>query len=148
MTDIVGPEVRSRMMSGIRGTGTRPEMLVRRTLHARGFRYRLHVRDLPGRPDVVLPAYRAVIFVHGCFWHRHPGCRLAATPKTRPEFWSEKLAANVARDADAQRLLRQAGWRVGVIWECALRRKERLAETFDAVDAWLRSGTGETFEIR
>ena len=107
-------------MSGIRGKDTKPELTVRRYLHARGFRYRLHVRDLPGRPDIVLPRYHAVVFVHGCFWHRHEGCRLAARPKSRPEYWEAKLTGNAARDARDQQRLSDLGWNIHVVWECNL----------------------------
>jgi DNA mismatch endonuclease (patch repair protein) len=106
------------MMRGIRGRDTGPELTVRRYLHARGFRFRLHGRELPGSPDVVLPKYRTVVFVHGCFWHRHPGCRLAYRPKSRQEFWEAKLETNVARDARDQERLRAQGWRVLVVWGC------------------------------
>jgi len=136
MVDVVDQATRSRMMSGIRGRNTRPEIALRRALHARGFRFRLHRKGLPGRPDVVLPRYRAVVFVHGCFWHRHPGCRFATTPSTRPEFWAEKFAQNVARDARAIEALTGDGWRVAVVWECALKRSAE--ETAEAVAAWLR----------
>ena len=101
MADIVDRQTRSRMMSGIRGKNTKPEMILRRALHARGFRYRLHGKGVPGRPDLILAKHRAVIFVHGCFWHRHEGCRYATTPATRPEYWAEKFAANVRRDRAA-----------------------------------------------
>lgn len=111
-------------MSGIRGKDTRPEMLVRRELHRLGFRFRLHRKDLPGKPDLALRRYSAVVFVHGCYWHRHQGCRYATTPATRPEFWKEKFQANVRRDRRDQTALRDAGWRVFVIWECALRREK------------------------
>lgn len=127
MTDIVDSGTRSRMMSGIKGKHTRPELLVRSGLHRRGFRYRLHPRDLPGRPDLVLPKYGAVIFVHGCFWHRHPKCRYATTPATRQAFWQEKFEANIQRDRRDQAALRQAGWRVFVVWECALRHDSENA---------------------
>src|SRR5690554_2960017 len=96
--DIVDESTRSRMMSAIGGRNTKPEIIVRKFLHARGFRFRLHVKDLPGRPDIVLPKWKACVFVHGCFWHRHANCRYATTPKTRPEFWAEKFRENVARD--------------------------------------------------
>ena len=99
MTDIVDQQTRSRMMSGIRGKNTKPELALRRALHARGFRFRLHSGKVHGRPDLVLPKHRAVVFVHGCFWHRHEGCRYATTPSTRPEFWRAKFDANVARDS-------------------------------------------------
>lgn len=121
MTDVVSQAVRSRMMSSIRGRNTRPEMAIRRYLHRCGFRYRLHDRSLPGSPDLVFPRYRTVIFVHGCFWHRHAGCRLATTPASNAEFWLQKLSANAERDQqNLQKLLRE-GWQVIVIWECGIR---------------------------
>ena len=126
MADIVDSETRSRMMSGIGGKNTKPELLVRRFLHAQGFRYRLHRRDLPGRPDIVLPKYHMVVFVHGCFWHRHPGCRLAAVPATRPEFWAQKFKENVLRDCGQMESLRRTGWRVTVVWECEAGSGPRL----------------------
>lgn len=121
MTDVVSKAVRSKMMSSIRGRDTRPEMVVRRYLHQCGFRYRLHDRSLSGVPDLVLPRYRTVIFVHGCFWHRHAGCGFAATPSSNREFWLEKLSANTERDQrNVQKLLCE-GWRVIIIWECGIR---------------------------
>lgn len=111
------------MMSAIRGKDTRPELMVRRYLHAVGFRYRLHARNLPGTPDLVFPRYRAVVFVHGCFWHRHPGCHYATTPATRREFWLEKLEANRQRDLAARSSLLEKGWRVITVWECGLRHQ-------------------------
>jgi DNA mismatch endonuclease (patch repair protein) len=139
MTDIVDRQTRSRMMSGIRGKDTKPEMLLRRGLHARGFRYRLHARGLVGRPDLVFPGRRAAVFVHGCFWHRHEGCRFTTTPATRPEFWADKFTANVVRDATAQDALRSAGWRVAVVWECALRAVGQQPAVIDQVAVWLDS---------
>ncbi len=118
-------------MSGIGGKNTKPEMLVRKALFAAGFRFRLHRKDLPGRPDVVLPGRRVVVFVHGCFWHAHQGCPYAKTPATRREFWEAKLAANVERDRRTREALLSAGWRVLVVWECATRSsgvRERLSE--------------------
>lgn len=118
-------------MSGIGGKNTKPEMLVRKALFAAGFRFRLHRKDLPGRPDVVLPGRRVVVFVHGCFWHAHQGCPYAKTPATRREFWEAKLAANVERDRRTREALLSAGWRVLVVWECATRLsgvRERLSE--------------------
>ncbi|WP_447803506.1 very short patch repair endonuclease [Pseudomonas serbica] len=122
--DIVNKEVRSRMMAGIRGSNTSPEMKVRRLLHRHGFRYRLHHRGLPGRPDVVLSRYRMCIFIQGCFWHRHPGCRFATTPQTRGEFWQLKFAQNVSRDARNRNELLERGWRVMELWECGIRGPE------------------------
>lgn len=118
MTDIVTPAVRSRMMGAIRGRDTKPEMRVRGYLHAVGLRFRLHDRTLPGRPDIVLPSRKAALFVHGCFWHQHPGCPYAASPATRKDFWQAKFAANAARDAAAVFKLAELGWRVLTIWEC------------------------------
>lgn len=121
MPEKIDPETRSRMMSGIRGTNTKPELQVRSGLHAAGFRFRLHVRGLPGRPDVVLPKWRAVVFAHGCFWHGHVGCSYFRVPKTRTEFWTAKISGNTQRDARSMQALQDAGWRVAVVWECALR---------------------------
>lgn len=124
MTDVVDTATRSRMMSGIRGKNTKPELVVRSYLHRQGFRFRLHARNLPGVPDIVLPKYETVIFVHGCFWHQHTKCKFAATPKTNAEFWRLKLAANVARDAKVLALLKAEGWHVVVIWECQVNEIE------------------------
>ena len=125
MADVVDPATRSRMMSGIRGKNTKPELLIRKALHARGFRYRLHC-DLPGKPDICLPKHRAVIFVHGCFWHQHPGCRFATTPTTRAMFWRSKFEANMARDARAESLLAEQGWSSITCWECQTRDEAAL----------------------
>ena len=127
MADVLSAEERSRLMSRIRGRDTGPEMIVRRGLHALGLRFRLQDRKLPGRPDLVLPKYRTAVFVHGCFWHAH-GCTLSKVPATRVEFWKRKLDANVARDRAAARALRDAGWRVLLVWECAFRGPGRLGE--------------------
>lgn len=127
-TDIVSPEERSRMMGRIRGRNTRPEMIVRSLCHSLGLRYRLHRKDLPGSPDLVFPKYRLCLFVHGCFWHRHPGCKFSYTPKSRPEFWMPKLARNVARDQEKEAALRELGWRVEIVWECETKDLERLRE--------------------
>lgn len=124
-----GPEVtpqRSAIMRAVKGKDTKPEMAVRRVLHRLGFRFRLQRPDLPGRPDIVLPRCRLAIFVHGCFWHRHPDCRRATTPKTRIDFWSAKFAANVARDGRVEGELVAAGWKVLVVWECETKKPEDL----------------------
>lgn len=118
---------RSWNMSRIRGKNTAPELLVRSILHRLGYRFRLHRRDLPGTPDIALPRYRTVVFVHGCFWHRHPGCRYAYTPKSRLDFWQSKFNGNVARDVHHRAALRKLGWRVATVWECELRDPKRLA---------------------
>lgn len=132
MTDIVSPQVRSRMMGRIRSRDTQPEMAVRRYLHAAGLRFRLQAK-LPGRPDLALPRHKAVIFVHGCFWHQHPGCSYAYTPATRPDFWQAKFSANRARDRRTEQQLAELGWTVFVIWECQTRDELALDELAWAV---------------
>lgn len=139
VADIVDMQTRSRMMAGITGKDTKPELALRRALHARGFRYRLHAKNVPGRPDLVFPKYGAVVFVHGCFWHRHAGCRYSTTPATRPEFWQSKFESNVARDAAVQAALIQAGWRVATVWECASRKTNQLDVAADLLATWLLS---------
>lgn len=134
---MVDRETRSRIMSRIQGKNTGPELLLRQAVHARGFRYRLHDSDLPGKPDLVFSKYRAVCFVHGCFWHRHSGCRFATTPSSRAEYWKEKLEGNVFRDKQSRQKLLELGWRVAVVWECAL-RDHRREETASEIDQWLR----------
>lgn len=121
MAEKITTETRSRMMSGIRGKNTRPEMTIRLFLHRNGLRFRLHARGLLGKPDVVLPRWNAVVLVHGCFWHGHMGCRYFKLPKTRAEFWKTKIEGNSQRDALTVDRLKEAGWRVTTIWECALR---------------------------
>lgn len=130
MTDIVKPEVRSRMMSRIKGRNTKPEIAMRRALHRRGFRFRINVRGLPGSPDIVLPKWRTVLFVHGCFWHRHPGCAKATTPSSNVDFWLAKFKDNTDRDRRGVVQLLGGGWRVGIIWECAIGKipDERLVD--------------------
>ena len=115
-------------MSRVCGKDTKPEMIVRRLAHRLGYRFALHRKDLPGSPDLVFPSRHKVVFVHGCFWHRHPGCRRASTPKTRRDFWDAKFTRNVERDARKERELRQAGWDVLTIWECQTRDVDRLTE--------------------
>lgn len=117
-------------MGGIRGVDTQPEMIVRRYLHATGLRFRVHDRNLPGRPDVVLPRHKAAVFVHGCFWHRHADCKFATTPTTRPDFWASKFKSNVSRDLANEGLLVSAGWRVLTIWECEVNNPELLDRLF------------------
>lgn len=129
MPDVVDSVTRSRMMSSIKGKNTKPEIRLRRYLHAQGFRFRLHRSDLPGSPDLVLPRYRLAIFVHGCFWHRHPDCFYATTPQTRPEFWRSKFDANMRRDESNQRELARLGWRVLIVWECGFKHcADRLSD--------------------
>lgn len=121
MADIVSPSVRSRMMAGIKSKNTRPEMLIRRQLHGMGFRYRLHSKQLPGKPDIIFPKYHAVIFVHGCFWHGHD-CSLFKWPSSNKEFWKNKINSNRERDISNKQKLQAASWRVAIVWECAIRK--------------------------
>ena len=137
MPDIVDQATRSRMMAGIGGRNTRPELALRRALHARGLRYRLHDRKLPGTPDLVFRQFGAVCFVHGCFWHRHAGCPYTTTPTTRTEFWQAKFHTNTERDRRNRDHLLQAGWRVAVVWECVL-RKGAEPEIMLKLEQWLR----------
>lgn len=146
MVDIVDTETRSRIMAGIKGKNTRPELALRRALHARGFRYRLHSKKVHGRPDLVLPKYRAVVFVHGCFWHRHEGCPYATTPATRTEYWQAKFEANVARDHAVQETLLSEGWRVATIWECALRKPAQVSVATERLSTWLL-GEADTLDL-
>ena len=139
MTDIFDRKKRSEIMSRVRGRDTAPEMIVRKIAHGLGFRFRLHRRDLPGSPDLLFPRYRAVIMVHGCFWHRHPGCKYASSPKTRVRFWEDKFEGNVVRDRRNEEDLHELGWRVMVIWECETKDREAVAER---IVGFLRGGEG------
>lgn len=137
MADIVDTKTRSRMMSGIKGKNTKPEMLIRKALTSQGIRYRLHRKDLPGAPDIVMPGRKIAIFAHGCFWHMHQGCRLAKMPSTRPDFWQAKLGANVERDAKAIGSLAASGWRVLIVWECATKNLELQTALPEKLRAWM-----------
>ena len=123
-------EQRSRNMSAIKSKNTKPEIKVRKILHSMGYRFRLHRKDLPGSPDIVLPKYKTVIFVHGCFWHRHANCKYASTPKTRKEFWESKFKANVKRDKEIQEKIQNIGWQPVVIWECEVKNKDFFTKKF------------------
>ncbi|WP_038346270.1 very short patch repair endonuclease [Acinetobacter sp. A47] len=148
MTDIVDSYKRSLMMAGIKGRNTKPELLVRSLLHKKGFRFRLHVKDLPGKPDIVLPKYKAVIFIHGCFWHGHQDCRLFKLPATRTEFWREKICRNRANDHRVVGLLLTSKWRVCIIWECSIRRARKdPAKLVNTITEWL-TGNEQLLEIR
>lgn len=116
--DVLTPEQRKRNMSAIKGKNTKPEILVRKLLHRLGYRFKIQRKDLPGKPDIVLPKYKTAIFINGCFWHRHAGCKYASTPSTNSEFWEKKFAANVKRDARNYATLKEQGWNVLIIWEC------------------------------
>lgn len=146
--DVVSPETRSRMMSGIRTRDTKPEVLFRKGLHRRGYRYRLHATPVPGKPDFVLPKYRVAAFVHGCFWHRHE-CHLFKWPSTRPHFWRTKLNRNRERDAEVAAGVEAAGWRQLTVWECALRGPHQIGLecALDRTERWLASAASR-LEIR
>ncbi|SDL54722.1 T/G mismatch-specific endonuclease [Franzmannia pantelleriensis] len=136
MNDVVNCTTRSRMMRGIRGRDTKPELFLRRYLHSLGYRFRLHRQDLPGSPDLVLPRYRLALFVHGCFWHRHAGCFYTTIPKTRQAFWEEKFHGNVRRDNRAYIDLHHLGWRVLVVWECGFKHcREQLSDISELIQA-------------
>lgn len=132
MADVHNKAIRSYNMSQIKGKNTKPEMLVRRFLHARGFRYKLHDKSLPGKPDLVLPKYKTAIFIHGCFWHGHEGCRYFVVPKTRTEWWLNKIKGNNANDHKAQDALVAQGWTVIVIWECDL-KPNKINDTLNTI---------------
>ncbi len=139
MSDVVSPDVRSRMMAGIKGKNTRPEIQIRKLLFAAGYRFRLHRRDLPGTPDIVMPGKRIAIFVHGCFWHGHQGCKLAKIPSTRTDFWTAKIKANILRDRMAIDQLSLGGWRVLVVWECAVCEKGSATDLMTRIGGWIES---------
>ncbi|MGE4489356.1 MAG: very short patch repair endonuclease [Kiritimatiellales bacterium] len=126
MADHLTPRERSELMSRIHGKNTKPEIFVRSMLHRKGYRFSLHRKDLPGKPDIVLRKYRSVIFVHGCFWHRHKGCKNATEPKTNIEFWQKKFERNVFNDQKHARELRRLGWHVITVWECQLKKPDRV----------------------
>lgn len=137
MTDVFSEEQRSYVMSRVGSKNTKPELLVRSFLHRVGFRFRIHGRKLPGNPDLVLPKHHTVVFVHGCFWHRHKDCRRATMPASRVEFWKDKFDKNVARDRKNLALLKETGWRAIVLWECEIAnvkgREERLAKLAEEI---------------
>ena len=147
MVDVVSSSKRSEMMSGIRGKDTRPELLIRHGLFKRGFRFRVHVSKLPGKPDIVLPKYKAVIFINGCFWHGH-GCSLFKWPSTRVDFWRKKIGENTKHDADSLKALKVQKWRILVIWECATKGKGKwpMERLLDMVENWILDGS-EYYEI-
>ena len=131
--DIISKEKRSWNMSQIKGKDTKPEVQVRSLLHRMGYRFRIHKQDLPGKPDIVLKKYKTVIFVHGCFWHRHKDCKFAYLPKSREEFWRLKFSKNIARDRKNEEQLEELNWNVLIIWECELRNESRLADRINSV---------------
>lgn len=144
MADIVSPAVRSRMMAGIKSKNTKPEIIIRKQLYGMGFRYRLHDRRLPGTPDLVFPKYHAAIFIHGCFWHGHE-CSIFKWPSSNTEFWKNKINANKERDNGNKKRLQESGWRIAIVWECAVRKSghtgqgvaQKLADWLSSDSAWL-----------
>jgi DNA mismatch endonuclease (patch repair protein) len=142
VADRLSPERRSWLMSRVKGKGTAPELAVRRLAHSLGMRFRLHKAELPGRPDLVFPRYRTVVFVHGCFWHRHAGCRKATSPKSRIEYWEDKFRANIERDERNAVELERMGWRVLTVWECETKNAELLKAKLDFVRS-IKRGTGD-----
>jgi DNA mismatch endonuclease (patch repair protein) len=134
MADVHSKETRSYNMSRIRSKDTKPEMLVRKFLHKNGFRYRLHVKDMPGKPDIVLPKYKTVIFIHGCFWHGHEGCKYYVIPKTRTEWWLNKIGTNITNNTNSEKALKDADWNIIKVWECELKKVEREATLLGLVE--------------
>lgn len=148
MTDRVDSATRSRMMAAVKSRDTKPELLIRSILHQKGFRFRLHVKDLPGKPDIVLPKYRSVILINGCFWHGHENCRFFKIPSTRTEFWEEKIHKNKINDSKAIAKLLAENWRVCVIWQCKIREsKKNLTELADIVSSFI-TGKEKFLELR
>lgn len=149
MADIVDKKTRSRMMSGIRGKNTKPEIIIRKALFSKGFRYRLHDRKLPGKPDLVLPKYHSVILINGCFWHGHD-CYLFKLPESNTEFWKNKIVQNCQNDKKAIAELKRMGWRVLTIWECAIRGRNKIGldKVIDLTSNWIKKGSKSVHEIR
>ncbi|MGR6739420.1 very short patch repair endonuclease [Pseudomonas chlororaphis] len=146
MTDFLSPKERSERMARIKGSNTRPEIALRKVLHRLGMRYRLHGSGLPGKPDLVFARYKTVVFVHGCFWHRHSNCSIATTPKSNTAFWVEKFEKNVARDERNISLLKEAGWRVFVIWECEVGSSRKAEATGERLAGLIRSYQESIFD--
>lgn len=147
MTDIKTPEQRSRNMAAIKGKDTKPEMIVRKYLFSRGMRFRVQVRKLPGTPDIVLPKYKTVVFVNGCFWHGHEGCKYFRLPKSNVEFWKEKIERNIERDKESMRALLDLGWRVIRVWECQLRSKVTREDTLNKIYKSITSPDGSCYSF-
>ncbi len=139
MVDVVNKETRSRMMSGIRSKDTKPEILLRKELHKAGFRFQLSTKVGKIKPDIVLVKYKAAIFTHGCYWHRHPKCKLAYLPKSKIDFWNKKFSDNVDRDKRVLDELLNSGWRVAIVWECVTRNKPEFQHSIELLSDWIRS---------
>lgn len=148
MTDVLTSEQRSRCMAAVKGKDTKPEMIVRKYLFSRGLRFRVQVRKLPGTPDIVLPKYKTVIFVNGCFWHGHEGCKYFRLPKSNVEFWKEKIERNIERDKESELALLDLGWKVIRVWECELRDKSNRENTLNKIynSITSSSNSGYSFE--
>jgi len=148
MPDVHSVLIRSKNMRAIKNKDTKPEILIRKALHARGLRFRLHVKSMPGTPDIVLPKFKTVLFVNGCFWHGHR-CKLSKTPQTRTEFWLSKISGTISRDRLAQQKLRDAGWRIAVIWECEIKghRHQKLNVLVDRFIEWLNDQQSQGLEL-
>ena len=147
MADIMTPEQRSRCMAAIKGKDTKPEMIVRKYLFSRGLRFRVQVRKLPGTPDIVLPKYKTAIFVNGCFWHGHEGCKYFRLPKSNVEFWKEKIERNIERDKESMQALFDLGWKVVRVWECELRNKANREETLNKIYTSITSPDGSCYSF-
>jgi DNA mismatch endonuclease, patch repair protein len=140
LVDTISEERRSWNMSRIKGKDTKPELAVRSFLHRMGYRFRIHRKDLPGKPDIVLPKYKTIIFIHGCFWHRHKGCKYAYTPKSRVKFWKDKFAGTVNRDKQHLKQLKEYGWKVFIIWECETKDMVRLKKIINKISQEIKRG--------
>lgn len=147
MADVMTPEQRSRCMAAVKGKNTKPEMIVRKYLFSQGLRFRVQVRKLPGNPDIVLPKYKTVIFVNGCFWHGHEGCKYFRLPKSNVEFWKEKIERNIERDRESMRALLDLGWKVIRVWECELRNKANREETLNKIYNSITSSDGSNYSF-
>ena len=147
MTDFMTPKQRSKAMSKVRGYNTKPEKLVRSHLHRQGFRFRINSPNLPGKPDIVLKKYNAIIFVHGCFWHNHKGCKKSKLPDTRNEFWKNKIAGTVMRDQRNISDLTNQGWRIAVVWECGTKKKDDLENIIRKLSKWIIEGQSKRIEL-
>ena len=147
MTDFMTPKQRSQAMSKVRGYNTKPEKLIRSHLHRQGFRFRINNPNLPGKPDIVLKKYTTIIFVHGCFWHNHKGCKKAKLPQTRSEFWKNKIEGTVLRDQKNISDLTKLGWRVAVVWECGTKKNDELKYIINELTKWIIEGNSERIEL-
>jgi DNA mismatch endonuclease (patch repair protein) len=147
MADVMTPKQRSRCMAAVKGKDTKPEMIVRKYLFSRGLRFRVQVRKLPGTPDIVLPKYKTAIFVNGCFWHGHEGCKYFRLPKSNVEFWKEKIERNIERDRESMQALLDLGWKIIRVWECELRNKANREDTLNKIYKSITSPNGSSYSF-